>query len=167
MSKIEQKMNIELTKAQFLALLKAVYLGNWMANANRGGRAEDPHKEEYEAIEDFIFSHAKQFGFGELVDEEDASEGKFFPTRKFEEETDVSELRDEYDEETFWDELIDRLGERDFYQHYSKDEIQKMNDDERFTKRIECEDKWGEEFEKYGIERLEVLKQAKDFGINI
>ena len=132
MTRIEQKMNIELTKAQFLALLKAVYLGNWIANANRDGSTADPRKKEYEAIEDYIFSFAKQFGFSEFVDDEDVGEGKFFPTRKFEEETDVDELHDEYDEETFWDELIDRLGERDFYRRYSKGEIKKMNRDERF-----------------------------------
>ncbi len=40
-------MNIEFTKAQFFALLKAVYLGNWMANANRDGNMEsfDGHLE--------------------------------------------------------------------------------------------------------------------------
>ena len=158
MTEIEQKINIELTKAQFLALLKAVYLGNWMANANRDGSQENPHKEGYEAIEDFIFSHAKQFGFSEYVDDEDATEGKFFPTRKFEEETDVHELHEEYDEETFWDELIDRLGERDFYRHYSKDEIQKMSRDERFEKLYEFIDKWVEEINKNGIERLKINK---------
>ena len=54
--KKEEKIGIELTKKQFLALLKAVYLGNWMANANRDGSPEDPHVEDYEKIEDLIFS---------------------------------------------------------------------------------------------------------------
>ena len=54
-------------------------------------------------MEDYIFSLAKQFGLDEWVDDENAAEGKFFPTRQFEEETDVHELHEEYDEETFWD----------------------------------------------------------------
>lgn len=146
-----QQMKIGLTKEQFEALLKLVYLGNWLANANR----VDDKKKEYEEIEDYIFSFAKQFGFDEYVDDEEAEKGKFYPTRKFEEEIDIQELIDEYDEETFWDELIDRLGERDFYQYYSQDEIQKMTQEERFGKICEFEEKWGEEFEKYGIERLD------------
>jgi len=80
---------IEFTKEQFEALLKLVYLGNWLANANRDGSNENPHLEEYEKIENYIFSFAKQFGFDEYVDDKDAREGKFYPTRTFEEGTDV------------------------------------------------------------------------------
>jgi hypothetical protein len=161
MRKNNEKISIELTKEQFLALLKAVYLGNWVANANRDGSAEDPHKKEYEDIEDYIFSAAKKFGFGEYVDGENADEGKFFPTRQFEEETDVHELHEDYDEETFWDELIDRLGDRDFFRNYSKDEIQKMTQEERFEKLYEFIDKWADEVNEHGIERLKVDKEQK------
>ena len=56
-----------------------------------------------------------------------------------------------------WEELADMLGERDFFRKYTKEEIEKMSDEERFTKRMECEDTWEEEFENNGIERL-VLK---------
>ena len=156
MKKIEQKMSIEFTKKRFLALLKVVYLGNWMANAHRDGSPKDPHEEEYEAIEDYIFSFAKQFGFDEYVDDEDAKNGKFSPTRKFEEGTDVDELHEEYDEETFWDELIDRLGERDFYRKYSKEEIKKMSQDEWFEKFYECIDQWADEMNKHGMNHLEI-----------
>ena len=37
MTRDGEKHNIGLTKKQYLMLLKAVYLGNWMANANRDG----------------------------------------------------------------------------------------------------------------------------------
>jgi len=153
-----KQLKIGFTKEQFETLLKLVYLGNWMANANRDGSAEDPHKEEYEKLEDYIFSFAKQFGFGEYVDDESATEGKFFPTRKFEEETDAHELREDYDEETFWDELIDRMGDRDFFRHYSKDEIKKMTQEKRFEKLYEFIDKWADEINEHGIERLNIEK---------
>lgn len=165
MTKNVEKKNVELTRAQYFALLKAVYLGNWVANANRDGSADDPHKEEYEAIEDYIFSLAKHFGFDEYVDDEDVDKGKFYPTRKFEEGTDVNELHDEYDEETFWDELCDRLGERDFARRYSKEERKTMSNEEHFIKLQECIIAWEEEVEKHGIERLEGMKTLKDFGI--
>lgn len=152
-------MQMELSKEQFKTLLKLVYLGNWLANASRDGRPENPHKEEYETTEDYIFSFAKQFGFGEYVDDEEAGEGKFYPTRMFEEETDIQELIDEYDEETFWDEIIDRLGERDFHRRYSKDEIQKMSREERFKKLYEFIDKWADEIDENGIERLGIIKK--------
>jgi len=149
---------IELTKEQFKALLKLVYLGNWLANANRDGSPENPRLKEYEAIENYIFSFAKEFGFGEYVDDEEAGKSKFYPTRMFEEETDIQKLIEEYDEETFWDELIDRLGDRDFFRHYSKDEIKKMTQEERFEKLYEFIDKWADEINERGIERLKIDK---------
>ena len=59
------------------------------------------------------------------------------------------------------------LGERDFFIKYTPKEIERMSDDERFTKRMECDIVWEEEMEKYGIERMHILKQAKDLGIDI
>ena len=160
-NKQKSTQNIELTKVQFRALLKLMYLGNWMANANRDGSAEDPRREDYETMEDYIFSFAKKFGLDEWVDDENAAEGKFFSTSQFEEETDVRELIYEYDEETFWDELIDRLGDRDFYLHYPKNEIQKMTREERFVKLYEFVDKWADEINERGIERLKIDEDKK------
>ena len=148
-------MKIEFTKEQFESLLKSVYLGNWVANAHR----TDDMIKEYEEIEDYIFSHAKEFGFDEYVDDEKADEGKFFPTRIFEEETDIQKLIEEYDEETFWDEVIDRLASRDLFRQYSRVELEKMDGNERMEKLGILEEKWAEEINESGIERLEVSKK--------
>jgi len=157
----ENKQKIELSKEQFKTLLKVVYLGNWLANANRNGNPGDPYLEEYRTIENYIFSFAKQFGLGEYVDEEEAASGNFYPTRIFEEEPDIQKIIKEYDEETFWDELIDHLGDRDFFRHYSEDEIQKMSQNERLKKLYKFIDKWADEIDKYGIERLKIEKKLK------
>ena len=157
--KTEQKLSIPLTRAQFLALLKAVYLGNWMANANRDGSRRDPHKKKYEEIENYIFSFAKQFGFNEYVDDKDAKKGKFFSTMLFEEGTDVGELTEEYNEENFWDELIHRLGERDFSRRHSTAEIKAMTDEERFMKLHEYINVWADEIDNNGMENMWVLKK--------
>lgn len=158
MGKHQEKVSLELTKDQFLSLLKAVYLGNWMANANRDGSPSNLHKKEYEAIEDFVFSRAKLAGFPQYVDDGDANEGKFFPTGLFESETDVHELHDAYDEETFWNELIDRLGKRDFFGRYTEDELHDMSQEDWFEKLYECKETWVEEVQTHGIERLGITK---------
>ena len=158
------KTNIELTKKQYLALLKAVYLGNWMANANRNGSPEDPQMSEYENIENYIFSLAPQFGFEKYMSHEADDSEAFYPTNAFENETKVHDLHDEYDEESFWDELCDRLGERDFHRKYSSDDIKNMTDEKRFIKLQECVIVWEKEAEEHGMERLEVMKTLKDFG---
>ena len=158
--KNQDEKEIQLTKDQYLALAKVVYLGNWMANAQRTGQKNDPNMEEYEGIADYIFSLAPQFDFPKTFehDLECDEHGKT---------TEVNRLHEEYDEETFWEELCDMLGERDFFIKYTPKEIERMSDDERFTKRMECDIVWEEEMEKYGIERMHILKQAKDLGIDI
>ena len=148
-------MKIEFTKEQFESLLKSVYLGNWVANAHR----TDDMIKEYEEIEDYIFSHAKEFGFDEYVDDEKADKGKFFPARIFEEEADIQKLIEEYDKETFWDEIIDRLAARDLFRQYSRAELEKMDGNERMEKLGILEEKWAKEINENGIERLEVSKE--------
>lgn len=160
--KKETKQTITLTPKQFKALLKAVYLGNWVANAYRDGSPEDPHIQDYENIEDYIFSLAPQYGLDKYMNHEASDEDKYYPTSTFEEITDVHKLHEEYDEETFWDELAEHLGRRDFFEKYSKEEIKKMSKEEYFSKISECIDSYHEEFETFGIERIRINGKKYD-----
>lgn len=135
--------------------MKLVYLGNWLANANRTSDAV----KEYEEMEDYIFSFAPKFGLEKYMSNEPDDGERFFPTRDFEEETDVQDLIEDYDNETFWDEAVDRFGERDFFKKYSKEKIEKMDRDERFVKRMECQEKYEDEFEENGIDNFEIIKK--------
>lgn len=146
------KTTVEFTKEQFLALMKVVYLGNWMANAQR----EEDFKEDYEEIKNYIFSQAQKFGLAEFVSHKPDDGDNYYSSWKFTQETDVDYLHDEYDDDNFWDEICDRFGERDFEKKYTKKEIEKMNVHERMDKLCACTDKWGEEFNNYGIARLEI-----------
>ena len=144
-------MKINFTKKQYENLLKLVYLGNWMANANR----VDDKLQSLDELEGYIFSFAKEFGMEWWADTDNPK--MTYPTRYFEEESGVKDCIDEYNEEGFWDELPDRLGERDFFDTYSEEELQKMDREERFTKRMECIVRWEKEFEKHGIARLRAI----------
>jgi len=147
-------MKIEPTKKQFENLLKLVYLGNWLTNAIHNGSKEDPLNEEFEDVQNYIFSLAKDFNCEKYIDENDAEDGIFFPTNKFEEE--LQEYIKDYDEECFWEELFERLSDRDFRRKYSEEEIKKMELIEFFRKEEPFREKWDEELESYGIERLEI-----------
>lgn len=157
MKKSSEKHSIELTPKQFLALLKVVYLGNWMANAFRTGNEKDPVHKGYDDIADYLYLLAPRFGFSEKIEHEleyDAS-GEL---------TEVSRLHEEYDEETFWDEIIDRLGERDLFEKYSRDEIKKMSREEYFDKLYACQDAYTDEINKHGVERLRIIDKSPYFN---
>lgn len=156
---VNKKQSIEFTNEQFENLLKMVYLGNWMANACRDGSKKDPNIEKYEKIEDYIFSLAPKFGLEKYVDHEESDGDKYYPTRFFEEKTDINSLHEEYDKSTFWDELPDRLGDRDFCEKYTEKEIKEMSREERFIKRCECSEPYEDEVCERGIERLRIVKK--------
>ena len=156
-----KKQTIELSNKQYFALLKAVYLGNWMANAYRDGSTDDPRIQEYEKIENYIFSLAPQFELPKYMDHDDTDKNRYYPTGHFEETTDVHKLHEDYDENTFWDELANRLGERDFFEKHTRDEINKMGEEEWFDKLHNCIDAYNEEFEKFGLERVAIKRENR------
>lgn len=153
---------INLTKKQYWDLLRAVYMADWMANAI----CERDMKEDkgIEEIHDYVISFAKDFGYEQYV-EFDKDRKRHFPTADLDDEPQVRDLIDRYDEHTFWDEATERLGERDFFEKYSREELEKMTHKEQFTKSWEYEVFWGKEFEEHGIDRLRIIDmklRAKD-----
>jgi len=154
-------MEIKLTKEQYENLLKLVYLGNWIVNSIRSGEEDDKRIEKYENIAQYIYSFSREEGLERYI-EFDKQVNRFFPTREFEEDTDLERYRQEYDDEVFWQELIHRLAERDFIKEYGENTIKKMNWRERLEKEQPFIEKYGEEFEESGLMNLEILKKLNE-----
>lgn len=146
-------MKINFTNKQFRTLMELVYMGNWMVNAPRTERLE-----EYEAIESLIFSHAKDFGLEEHVDDEEADQGHFYPTAAFEMNSAMRQYMDEYDDDNFWEELIDRLALEEFLRRHSKEEIETMSDEERRKELYALEAILAKDFEENGLDNVRFLK---------
>jgi hypothetical protein len=144
-------MKINLTKKQYEILVKTVYLGNWVATSCITNRRDSPIAKKYDEISDYIYSLAPDFGLSKDIE----LDLEFADDNEDEPETRL--LIDEYDDENFWQELPDRLGERDFFRKYPTEEIRKMTDEDYFTKMMECNIAWENEFEENGIERLEIM----------
>ncbi len=151
-------MKINFTKKQFEVLLKLVYMGNWIANAHRTGREDDKRIEKYEEVEKYLLSFAKEFGLEKYVDIDDE---KMYPSIELEED-ETDELIDEYDNETFWEELIDRFTRRDFVREYGEEEISKMDTMERIEKDHPFLEKYQDEIYNYGIDRLEIVEDERN-----
>ena len=151
-------MKINITNKQYLSLIKMVYLGNWMINAIRTGQKGDEYVKEYEDLEQYIYSFAKDYGMEKYI-EFDKKMAQHFPTNEFEVNTDLNLRHEEYDEHTFWEELFYKLYERDMRNKYSPEEISKMTFEERIRLEEPFRQKWDKELEKYGVERLEIKEE--------
>lgn len=151
-------MKIHFSKKQYWDLLRAVYIADWVANAI----CEEDMKEDagIKAIRDYIFSFAKEMGYEKFV-QHDKELGRYFATFDLDDEPQVRDLIDRFEEDALWDELIDRLGMRDFFRKYSEKEIEAMGEMESVTNLSICEDAWADEFETHGLSRLKIGAQKE------
>jgi hypothetical protein len=137
---------IEFTSEQFTELLKVVYLGHWMANSHR-----DEPNNTFEEIEQHIYSNAHSFGLNHYIEFDQESQ-KYLPSPELEEETDP--IIEDYDDNTFWDELAWRMAERDFSNKYDEAKVLCMTGDEIFREKNTLADKYFEEFSTNGIQKM-------------
>jgi len=142
-------MHITLSQDQYEKLLHLVYLGNWLVNSYRG----DERLEEYDKLAEDIMASAPSAGLKDQV-EFDEFEGRYYPSRKLDEA--MRAFWEEYDEDVFWNMLIDGLAERDFGRKYGEENLDTMEGDE-YDKRIDpFLKKYEKEIDEHGLERLEV-----------
>ena len=152
-----KSMQIEFSKEEYRTFLEILEIADWVLFAHRTDEPED--RKQYRDFEQKMFSFAKELGFGNLVMYDDEM-GKYFPTREHDENSPVRSFIEEFEEETFWDELVDRLADRDMLEELGEKKFLSMTREQRFMAHFDFEQKYQEEFEKHGIERLRI-KEAK------
>lgn len=146
-------MKIEISKTQYKTLVKALFLANWVVNSNKKEWPDD----EFERLEQYVLSQGKFFDLKNVeFDEEDS---KYYHDMEFEQKT--LKLLDEFMEETFWVELIDRLTERDFFNTLGEREIRKMSSADRITKYHEFAKPYEAEFAEHGLDNLVIRSDSK------
>jgi hypothetical protein len=151
-----KKMRINLTKKQYITLIKLVYLGEWVVNAHRTG----DRVKEFEEFDQYILSFCKDFNLeGNITYDEKLK--MFFLTSEFIDETGLDDYIDEYDENTFWDELIYRLSRRDLIDRYGEEAVKNMKIEELIDKEQVFIEEYEEEFRRNGINNLVI---GKDYG---
>ncbi len=173
-------MNLQLTKEQLESLVKVVYLGNWLANS---WRTDDVIK-EYDEIEGLILKAAEDNGLGNLVEHVEAeaeeacaegeckdeaghddecschchnrAEGSLAPSAELEEAGE--EAVDFYNDNTFWDQLIYRMADRDYAIKYGDSALEQIFSDEGMAREKPFIEKYEKEFYDNGLDRLEIRR---------
>lgn len=144
-------INIEFSEDQYKTLLKLSYLGNWMINSFQ----TDDNEDDCDALESYIFSFADEVGLEQYVDTENGNQ-RSYPSSELEDELNI--YIDRYNDDVFWDELVERLAWRDFTKRYREEEIKKMTHSERLHNINPLIKKYSDEFSESGIDNI-ILKQ--------
>ncbi len=147
---MSNKVKIELSEKQYKNLLKLVYLGEWVSQSYN----EEPSEELADAVQ-AIYEASKGNKLENLIELDEKSK-QYFPTAEMEEN--MLEYIDEYDDNVFWDELVDRMAERDFINELGEDTVGKMSFEDRIEKEDPFIEKYEDEFGKNGIDNLKLNK---------
>ena len=146
-------MKILFTKTEYRALLDMIYLAEWMLTAYLD--EPEPSNEKYKHIAQKIYSHAREMGCERLVDvAKDTNE--YMPSRELEEKGGVRELIEFYDSETFWDQLVDRMTDRDVKAKVGSEEADRLSAEEYWKISDPIAEAYEDEFDTHGIDRLKV-----------
>lgn len=151
-------MRLELTEEQFQSLLKLIYMGKWVADAVEHQTDNDQSSKDFAQLEQLIFKEAGKNGFSDWV-EVDEESGAYYPSSILDEDKIVAGSIDAYEENCFWDELIDRLCIRDMIANHGIDKIADMTHQERYEKEKELVNRYENEFHDFGLKRLVIDKE--------
>ncbi len=143
-------MTLEFTPEQYRSLIKLAYVGSWMIN---GIKTEDERDAATEDIMQALYAHAKEAQCGDYASY-DERDKKFVATKKLDQDPEVEKYREEYDNEIFWDELIEKLSLRDVLAMQEGKHWYGGDSEEVAHIRSGIIKKYIEEFEKNGVHNL-------------
>ena len=153
-------MKINLSKKQYRQLLLMSNIANHVLGILGDMVSEEDYKElsdEAMSLESYLMGFAKDFQADDLVEE---FEGRVIPNETHHQEA-IMPIMEDYDEENFFSTLVNRLAWRDFRRDHSEGEMEAMAKKNGGYFGVEihsCEEKYRKEFEKHGVERVEVGK---------
>ncbi len=150
-------MKIDLTKEQYINLLEMSHIANSVLGILGDVLPEETNykkkSDETTELEDYFISYAKDFGCEDMTEK---FHGKTLLKDEIYEK--LQEIMDEYDDYIFWNELEVKMGKRDFEKTITEEDKKYIKENKGwYPERIhEIYDKYAEEFEEHGIDRLEI-----------
>jgi hypothetical protein len=150
-------MNVDISKEEYSKLLDLLHIATWVLHAHESEK--DPRREPYDAVIQKFYALAKDMGQDKMIAfRPDAH--SYAPTVEFENTAQSWEFIDEFMDDTFWDELVHRFADRDVARTIGGlDRTDKLNMTERFTIEAPVMQKYTQEFDEHGIDRLEIVEQ--------
>ncbi|MEZ4736905.1 MAG: hypothetical protein R3E79_58230 [Caldilineaceae bacterium] len=151
-------MQIELTTEEYRQLVDILYLADWLLTAHKVG--DDPRVAPYHQLIQKLYARAEEMGLSHLI-EYAAEFDQYFPTHDFESGTAIHTFIDEYDDETFWEELVRRLAERDLVLQLGNwEKVQQLPTEERIRKLGHLEEHYAAEIARHGLTNFRVTLPA-------
>jgi hypothetical protein len=111
-------MNIELSQEEYELLVEMIYTADYVYNAYLN--EQDQEREKYHTLQQKIMSFAKQFKKENLVEWDDEC-NQLIPSKDYYENSTSVHFIEDFEINTFWEQLIDRLAIRDLFNQHGED----------------------------------------------
>lgn len=152
-------MKVSFTQKEFARLLELVHLGMHMVEGHMGEDA--PQLQRYAELEQKLYELATPFGCADLVDVGDT--GQLVPSEKLLTDDRLAKIIGDYDNDTFWHELVTRLADRDLAAEQTRASVTgaggpPIDSDARLHK---IEDAYWDEFEKNDLANVIILRGGR------
>jgi hypothetical protein len=155
-------MKIELTAQDYLDLLDILHIADVIMSGHR--REEDSRSSRHRALVQKLYGLSRGEGFERLMGYDESAK-RHIPTVEFEENSVAHTLIDEFGSHLFWDELINKLSERDAAQQAGgMENLAAMSDSERQDLEGPIRQRYIEEFSENGIANLAVVQRFAGGG---
>lgn len=149
-------MKISITKDEYKTLLDVFHIATWVLYANNNEKTTE--KAKYDVLEQKILKLATEFGYEKYVDFE-AKDSAYIYSEEFEKDTPAKKFIEEFEDETFWDEITTRLTRRDLVKKLGLDMIKSMDLAERIKEESLIGKEYYDEFVKNGLSNLALDKK--------
>jgi hypothetical protein len=156
-------VQINLSREELRRLLHLVSIAAWVIGAHK--TEEDPRAAPYDELEQKLYALAAGHGFAgetgnpgdDLLDYAESLQ-KYFPTIYFD-EGEARVFIDEYDDDTFWDELTYRLAERDaVHEAGGVERYAELPPVERIMRTSRFEELYADEFYENGLDNVRIIR---------
>jgi hypothetical protein len=149
-------MNVDISREEYEKLIDLLYIAELVVTANRT-RDTAPAR-SYEAVIQKFYALASAMGQADRI-VYDFDLEKFLPANSLEDSSMARTLLDEFTDESFWHELIARLTDRDLEHRVGgAEKLAAISQEKRFDLEAPVEERYLDEFEQNGIERLQIVE---------
>ena len=144
---------MKLNKVELKELILTLMVGSSVRSA-----VAELDGEDWEKIEDQYLPFlelARNLGYSDLIEN---FKGSLIPSNKLCKKEE--EILSEFTDDEFWNDLEIRLGQRDFTESLTKEELEKIGKNFWLPDKVHgYYKKYEKEFEKYGIQRLRIINK--------
>ncbi len=149
-------MEISFTKAELEKLVELAVMADWVMTAH--DTEDDERKDDYIKLIQKIFAFAWKNGMKKEIEFLDDIK-EYFPDENWEENSLARAFINEFEEKTFWDELVERLAERELNRKLGNKKAGTFEEHMEIYEGFAAQ--YGEEFAEHGIENLQIAAPAK------